>query len=159
MAVSRFRHVSRCVACTPLPENSVPMGRSLGEPKTARSSRSLDLPTFTTDALKDLQETSLSPSKGPWKGLVFCTDTGLPLDPANVRRALRTACKTAGVPLLTPYDLRRTAGSLLVDAGVHLEQVLICWAFKVATTRRHYVRLRHNPTHNNSKKQSIFDLA
>jgi integrase len=101
----------------------------------------LDLPTFTTDALKDLQGTSISASKGPWKGLVFCTDTGLPLDPANVRRALRKACKTAGVPLITPYDLRRTAGSLLVDAGVHLEQVAdLLGHSNVATTRRHYVR-------------------
>ena len=116
-------------------------GPFLGEPKTARSSRSLDLPTFTTDALKGLQETSLSPSKGSWKGLVFCTDTGLPLDPANVRRALRKACKTAGVPSLTPYDLRRTTGSLLVDAGVHLEQVAdLLGHSNVATTRRHYVR-------------------
>ena len=116
-------------------------GPFLGEPKTARSSRSLELPTFTTDALKDLQESSISPSKGQWKGLVFCTDTGLPLDPANVRRALRKACKTAGVPLLTPYDLRRTAGSLLVDAGVHLEQVAdLLGHSNVATTRRHYVR-------------------
>ena len=83
----------------------------------------------------------MSPSKGQWKGLVFCTDTGLPLDPANVRRALRTACKTADLPSLTPYDLRRTAGSLLVDAGVHLEQVAdLLGHSNVATTRRHYVR-------------------
>jgi integrase len=39
------------------------------------------------------------------------------------------------------YDLRRTAGSLLVDAGVHLEQVAdLLGHADVATTRRHYVR-------------------
>jgi integrase len=133
-------------------------GPFLGEPKTARSSRSLDLPTFTTDALKDLQEISLSPSKGQWKGLVFCTDTGLPLDPANVRRALRKACKTAGVPLLTPYDLRRTAGSLLVDAGVHLEQVAdLLGHSNVATTRRHYVRaMRPTISHAQHLEEVLF---
>ena len=37
-------------------------------------------------------------------------------------------------------DLRRTAGSLLVDAGVHLEQVAdLLGHADVATTRRHYV--------------------
>jgi integrase len=39
------------------------------------------------------------------------------------------------------YDLRRTAASLLVDAGVHLEQVAdLLGHADVATTRRHYVR-------------------
>ena len=38
-------------------------------------------------------------------------------------------------------DLRRTAGSLLVDAGVHLECVAdLLGHSSVATTRRHYVR-------------------
>jgi integrase len=37
--------------------------------------------------------------------------------------------------------LRRTAGSLLVDAGVHLECVAdLLGHSSVATTRRHYVR-------------------
>ena len=39
------------------------------------------------------------------------------------------------------YDLRRTAGSLLVDAGVHLEQGAdLLGHADGATTRRHYVR-------------------
>ena len=47
----------------------------------------------------------------------------------------------AGLPPLTLYDLRRTAGSLLVDAGVHLECVAdLLGHASVATTRRHYVR-------------------
>jgi len=37
--------------------------------------------------------------------------------------------------------LRRTAGSLLVDAGMHLECVAdLLGHSSVATTRRHYVR-------------------
>jgi len=39
------------------------------------------------------------------------------------------------------YELRRTAESLLVDVGVHLEQVAdLLGHADVATTRRHYVR-------------------
>ena len=46
-------------------------GPFLGEPKTARSSRSLDLPHFTTQALRELKATSTSPSTGVWAGLDF----------------------------------------------------------------------------------------
>ena len=50
-------------------------------------------------------------------------------------------CEQAELPALTLYDLRRTAGSLLVDAGVHLECVAdLLGHASVATTRRHYVR-------------------
>ena len=116
-------------------------GPFLGEPKTARSSRSLDLPHFTTQALKQLQEVSDSPCVGVWAGLVFHTDTDQPIGLPNARRALRRACADAGLPRLCLYDLRRTAGSLLVDAGVHLEQVAdLLGHADVATTRRHYVR-------------------
>ena len=54
-----------------------------------------------------------------------------------------------GVPLLTPYDLRSTAGSLLVDAGLHLEQVAeLLGHSNLATTRQHYVRaVRPTITH------------
>ena len=53
----------------------------------------------------------------------------------------RGLCEQAGLPVLTLYDLRRTAGSLLVDAGVHLECVAdLLGHASVATTRRHYVR-------------------
>ena len=116
-------------------------GPFLGEPKTARSSRSLDLPHFTTQALKELKEVSDSPCVGVWAGLVFHTDTDQPIGLPNARRALRKACADAGLPRLCLYDLRRTAGSLLVDAGVHLEQVAdLLGHADVATTRRHYVR-------------------
>ena len=116
-------------------------GPFLGEPKTARSSRSLDLPRFTTQALQQLKATSTSPSTGVWAGLVFHTDTAQPIGLPNARRVLRRACVDAGLPRLCLYDLRRTAGSLLVDAGVHLEQVAdLLGHADVATTRRHYVR-------------------
>jgi integrase len=132
-------------------------GPFLGEPKTARSSRSLDLPHFTTQALRELKATSTSPAVGVWAGLVFHTDTNQPIGLPNARRALRRACADAGLPRLCLYDLRRTAGSLLVDAGVHLEQVAdLLGHADVATTRRHYVRAMRPTVPHAKELQHIF---
>ena len=130
-------------------------GPFLGEPKTARSSRSLDLPHFTTQALQELKKVSDSPCVGVWAGLVFHTDTDQPIGLPNARRALRKACADAGLQRLCLYDLRRTAGSLLVDAGVHLEQVAdLLGHADVATTRRHYVRAMR-PTISHAQKLNM----
>jgi integrase len=116
-------------------------GVFLGQPKTAQSARSLDLPDFVVDALKSHAETSETRAEGAWRDLVFATSSGTPYAHRNLRRALKRVCANAGLPSLTLYDLRRTAGSLLVDAGVHLECVAdLLGHSSVATTRRHYVR-------------------
>jgi len=116
-------------------------GMFLGEPKTAQSARSLDLPDFVIDALRAHPETSETRAEGVWRDLVFATSSGTPYAHRNLRRALKRVCANAGLPSLTLYDLRRTAGSLLVDAGVHLECVAdLLGHSSVATTRRHYVR-------------------
>jgi integrase len=118
-----------------------PDGMFLGAPKTAHSARSLDMPAFVTEALRAHSEAYESPAESPWRDLVFSTGAGTPHGHRNLRRALRRLCEQAGLPALTLYDLRRTAGSLLVDAGVHLECVAdLLGHASVATTRRHYVR-------------------
>jgi len=118
-----------------------PEGMFLGAPKTTYSARSLDMPTFVTEALRAHSEGCESPPEGVWRDLVFSTGSGTPHGHRNLRRALRGLCEDAGLPALTLYDLRRTAGSLLVDAGVHLECVAdLLGHSSVATTRRHYVR-------------------
>ena len=116
-------------------------GMFLGQPKTAQSARSLDMPTFVADALKEHAGSSQARAEGAWRDLVFATSSGTPYAHRNLRRALKRVCANAGLPSLTLYDLRRTAGSLLVDAGVHLECVAdLLGHSSVATTRRHYVR-------------------
>jgi len=116
-------------------------GVFLGAPKTAQSARSLDMPTFVSDALRAHSEGRKTLPEGVWRDLVFHTGAGTPHGHRNLRRALRGLCEQAGLPALTLYDLRRTAGSLLVDAGVHLECVAdLLGHSSVATTRRHYVR-------------------
>jgi site-specific recombinase XerD len=59
------------------------------------------------------------------RDLVFCTRTGAPLDPANVRRAFRTVAEHAGLEAAawTPRELRHSFGSLLSDAGVSIEEI------------------------------------
>ena len=116
-------------------------GVFLGQPKTAQSARSLDLPDFVVDALRSHADASETRSEGVWRDLVFATSSGTPYAHRNLRRALKRVCANAGLPSLTLYDLRRTAGSLLVDAGVHLECVAdLLGHSSVSTTRRHYVR-------------------
>ena len=118
-----------------------PDGMFLGVPKTAQSARSLDMPTFVSDALRAHSEGPQTRPEGVWRDLVFHTGVGTPHGHRNLRRALRGLCEDADLPVLTLYDLRRTAGSLLVDAGVHLECVAdLLGHSSVATTRRHYVR-------------------
>ena len=116
-------------------------GVFLGAPKTTYSARSLDMPTFVSNALRAHSEGCESPPEGVWRDLVFATGAGTPHGHRNLRRALRGLCEQADLPALTLYDLRRTAGSLLVDTGVHLESVAdLLGHSSVATTRRHYVR-------------------
>ena len=118
-----------------------PDGPFLGAPKTPRSVRSLDAPVFVSDALKVLFESRQTRAEGVWRDLIFHTANGTPYDHRNLRRALKRVCANADLPPLTLYDLRRTAGSLLVDSGVHLESVAdLLGHSNVATTRRHYVR-------------------
>ncbi len=54
---------------------------------------------------------------------MFTTDTGGPLDPSNVRRALTRIAETAGIGHVHPHQLRHAAASLLSDAGVPLEDI------------------------------------
>ncbi len=116
-------------------------GVFLGAPKTVQSARSLDMPAFVTEALRAHSEGCETRVEGLWRDLVFATGAGTPHGHRNLRRALRRLCEDADLPVLTLYDLRRTAGSLLVDAGVHLECVAdLLGHSSVATTRRHYVR-------------------
>jgi integrase len=53
-----------------------------------------------------------------WEGLVFLSEIGTPLHPSNTRRSFAAACARAGIPTFTPYELRHSAASLLVAAGV-----------------------------------------
>jgi integrase len=52
-------------------------------------------------------------------GLVFASLTGQPLDDSNVRRSFARIVADAGLPRLRFHDLRHTAATLMLRAGVH----------------------------------------
>ncbi len=55
-----------------------PDGMFLGAPKTAQSARSLDMPTFVSDALRAHSEGPQTRPEGVWRDLVFSTGAGHP---------------------------------------------------------------------------------
>jgi integrase len=97
----------------------------LKAPKSKRS-RTLAMPSRTVTALRrhrqsQLEERLIAGTRWPtkWEGLVFVTPNGLPLDPANVRRLVKRIAIAAGIEgVVTPYDLRHTATSVLSATGV-----------------------------------------
>jgi len=96
--------------------------------KTASSRRQLPLPAAAENALRQHRARQLAQQKlmGEYSqdlGLVCPTGRGTLLDPANLRRSLRTVTEQAGLGRWHPHELRHSAASLLSAAGVPLEEV------------------------------------
>lgn len=96
-----------------------------GEPKTARSRRTVTLPAPAVAALKeqrerqDAERASLGADYAHFD-LVFASGTGTPLLPRNVIRSFKLALARAGLPSRTRFhDLRHAAATMLLRAGVH----------------------------------------
>ncbi|MGE0729444.1 MAG: tyrosine-type recombinase/integrase [Acidimicrobiia bacterium] len=100
----------------------------LGDTKTRRSRRVVGLPTPVLGALtahrrrQAKERLALGPA---WAegDLIFPTNVGTPLDPANFRREFSAICHAAGLGHWHPHELRHSAVSLLSAAGVPLEAV------------------------------------
>ncbi|MDQ3053458.1 MAG: tyrosine-type recombinase/integrase, partial [Actinomycetota bacterium] len=56
-------------------------------------------------------------------GHVFTSESGQPLDPRNVLRALTTAAQKAGIQGATVHTLRHSAATAMLEAGIHLKAV------------------------------------
>jgi integrase len=101
-------------------------GWYFGEPKTARSRRSIPLPTSTVRALADHrrkqgeERLKLGPDYQQ-HDLVFATPEGGPLAPRNLkRRHFRPILERAKLPTdFRLYDLRHSCATLLLAAGEH----------------------------------------
>ena len=93
--------------------------------KTNRS-RTLAIAESTVKALRRHHDVQAEERRvaGPlwpseWSQLVFVTQNGTPLHPANARRMVSTMARSAGIEgRVTPYDLRHTATSVLSARGV-----------------------------------------
>ena len=105
--------------------------RAGGDTKTRQSRRTLALPTRCVEALRAQavqQQRDRAAAGDRWHetGLVFTSRVGTPLDPAHVRRDVRTAIAGAqGVDPAewTPREMRHSFVSLLSDSGVPLEEI------------------------------------
>ncbi|GAA2731541.1 site-specific integrase [Pedococcus aerophilus] len=121
------------LASKPLRPPTIQVWRSVretGDTKTKRSRRTLRLPTVAVEALtlhKLEQDRRREAAGDNWtdNDLVFCTDSGLALDSANVRRAFRSVVRRAGLVdgTWTPRELRHSFVSILSEAGVPLEEI------------------------------------
>lgn len=101
---------------------------TIGEPKTARSRRSLDLPALVAESLRShrtRQAAERLAAGSAWQddGFVFPTAIGTMIDPANSRRAFARVTEAAGLGRWHPHEARHSTVSLLSAAGVRLEEV------------------------------------
>ncbi len=100
----------------------------LGDVKTARSRRSLNLPAPVVDALRSHRARQLQERLrmgDSWRGseLIFTTEVGTPIEPRNFVRSMSALCKRAGLGHWHPHELRHSAASILLAQGVPLEVV------------------------------------
>jgi integrase len=118
-------------------------GWQLVEPKTPTSRRKIPLNVSVTAALRRhrAKQSEEALRLGPaWQdtGLVFTNRAGGPLSPQNfLRREFYPTLIRAGVPRITFHQLRHTAASLVIAAGVPIPQVsrLLGHADSVVTMR------------------------
>lgn len=104
----------------------------LDEPKTPGSKRTIHLPASAAEVLRRRRiqqaEERLAFGKdwgGRWaaEGLVFTNSVGGAVDPDKMNRQLQALTDEAGIGHWTPHELRHTAASLLLNAGVPLKSV------------------------------------
>jgi integrase len=97
-------------------------------PKTERSRRVVALDEGTVAVLRAHRTRQLEErlAIGPGyqdDGLVFCTVSGAVLHPDNVTNTFDRQVKAAKLPRIRLHDLRHTAATLLLEAGVPLKVV------------------------------------
>jgi integrase len=103
--------------------------RAHGETKTERSRHTLALPQMAAAALRDWRESQADEHRAAgevWQdtGLVFTTQLGAALDPANVRKMFKRVCREAGTgDGWTPRELRTSFVSLMSHRGVSIEEI------------------------------------
>ena len=92
------------------------VSRTLEQPKTRRGRRSIPLSPSTVAELSAYQE-AVAPKRPKY---VLCNTRGGALRASNVyRRSFVPLVRAAGVPLIRFQDLRHTAATLMLLAGVH----------------------------------------
>jgi integrase len=93
------------------------------EPKTVASRRAVELTQLALEALRDQRRRQaavklLTPA---WQdsGLVFTSLSGAPMQPHQANVDLTRALRALGLPHVRVHDLRHTAASVMLAAGIH----------------------------------------
>ena len=94
------------------------------EPKTAKSRRSVALDPLTLAVLRQHREHQRQEraAAGPaWddSGYVFVREDGTPYHPQRIAQMFQRALRRTDLPALRLHDLRHTAATLALSAGVH----------------------------------------
>lgn len=120
------------------------------EVKTSGSWRTIGLPAAAVEVLRVQRRhvAEMRLAARVWAmvdaDLVFPTSQGTPWDLSNVRDELTRLCAEAGIPRITPHELRHTCASILNDRGVPLELIadLLGHVDTTMLTRTYRHRLR-----------------
>ncbi len=118
---------------------------ALAEPKSARSRRTLPLPELARQALdcqRTLQAVDRAVAGTAWQdrdGLVFTDGVGRPLDPRNASHGFQVARRRLELPAVRFHDLRHSAATMLLSAGVPLAVISeLLGHAGIAITASHY---------------------
>lgn len=104
------------------------LGLNVTPPKTESALRQITLTDSLVEVLKfhriaQDQEKALGGNKYIDKGFVFATETGEPVDPRNLFRALVIASNKAGISGVGLHTLRHSAATTMLEAGVPIHVV------------------------------------
>ena len=91
--------------------------------KTERSRRTIPLPGFVVEVLREHREVQEKErvelaEKWPDLGFVFTSAVGTPIDPRNCTRLVQNACEKAEVRVVRLHDFRHGCVSVLLELGV-----------------------------------------
>jgi integrase len=143
-------------------EKNETTGRRRGElvelaPKTEGSAATIALPASLVTALRahvEVQhlERMVAPA---WvdPGLVFTTSVGTALEPRNVSRSWSTLCDRAKVRRVRLHDLRHSAATFMLAAGVDLKMIQTTLRHsRLATTADVYAHVLDDVQHQAASK-------
>ena len=99
-----------------------------GEPKSAKSRRTITLPTLAGDALQRHRVTQAEErlaAGDSWndEDYVFATPFGRPVDPGNFHRSWHALLDRVGLDRRPLHEARHAAASLMLSSGVPLKAV------------------------------------
>lgn len=120
--------------------------------KTDSSYRTIALPAPAVDVLRaqrvEIAKFKLAARVWSTNGhdLVFPSGNGVPYDLSHARRELEQICAAAGVPRITPHELRHSCASILNDRGVPLELIADLLGHRDVTTLTVTYRHRLRPS-------------